>query len=304
MILIELENIYQTGPIWIHRKWTRTWKPPFSVPYRAKYYLEEKWLLMFVFFLSPSRKTPVMRTSGVMFYLSLCWNSLLLFSVLKSTFMWRLLFSPGFLQACRALMIIALILGLFSMIVSILGLKCIQVGSSSDQAKAKKAVAGGVLFILAGEFLLFSLQKGWIIWHVCVIICISYTNNIQIWTILSSKSHLIYFGPTVINRRPQSSIMSISYISLALFTCYISLVAPVDDERSNVQTANVSWQWWLGKRFGFYINFCQRLCGACGIITGKVIFSSLNFPSPLLFLVRSLYDDGHLVVRRTHRWRL
>ncbi|KAF4076335.1 hypothetical protein AMELA_G00213230 [Ameiurus melas] len=57
---------------------------------------------------------------------------------------------PAYLQACRALMIIALILGLFSMIVAILGLKCIQIGSSSDQTKAKKAVAGGVLFILAG----------------------------------------------------------------------------------------------------------------------------------------------------------
>lgn len=49
MIFIELENIYQTGPIWIHRKWTRTWKPPFSVPYQAKYYLEVKLLLMFFF---------------------------------------------------------------------------------------------------------------------------------------------------------------------------------------------------------------------------------------------------------------
>lgn len=72
--------------------------------------------------------------------------------VLKFTFMWVLLFCPGFFQACRALMIIALLLGLFSMIVAILGLKCISLGSTSDQAKSKMAATGGVLFILAGEF--------------------------------------------------------------------------------------------------------------------------------------------------------
>lgn len=63
------------------------------------------------------------------------------------------LFYPGYLQACRALMIIALLLGLFSMIVSIMGLKCITIGSSSDQAKSKMAGTGGILFILAGEFI-------------------------------------------------------------------------------------------------------------------------------------------------------
>ncbi|KAM9439908.1 claudin 15-like a [Clarias gariepinus] len=57
---------------------------------------------------------------------------------------------PGFIQACRALMISALILGFFSMIISIMGLKCITVGSSSDHTKAKISVAGGVIFILAG----------------------------------------------------------------------------------------------------------------------------------------------------------
>ncbi|KAI5092627.1 claudin 15-like a isoform X1 [Silurus meridionalis] len=61
-----------------------------------------------------------------------------------------LLALPGFLQACRALMIVALLLGLTSMIVSILGLKCITIGSASDQVKAKRSVAGGILFILAG----------------------------------------------------------------------------------------------------------------------------------------------------------
>lgn len=49
-------------------------------------------------------------------------------------------------------MIIALISGLLSMIVAILGLKCITIRSASDQAKSKMAATGGILFILAGEF--------------------------------------------------------------------------------------------------------------------------------------------------------
>ncbi|XP_072525141.1 claudin 15-like a [Salminus brasiliensis] len=61
-----------------------------------------------------------------------------------------LLALPSFVQACRALMIVALILGLLSMIVSIMGLKCIRFGSSNDQTKSKIAVTGGILFILAG----------------------------------------------------------------------------------------------------------------------------------------------------------
>lgn len=56
----------------------------------------------------------------------------------------------GHVQACRALMIIALLLGLGSLIVSLLGLKCIKIGSATDQSKAKIAVAGGILSILGG----------------------------------------------------------------------------------------------------------------------------------------------------------
>lgn len=57
---------------------------------------------------------------------------------------------PVHVQACRALMIISLLLGLASMIVSLLGLKCIKIGSSTDQSKAKMAIAGGILSILGG----------------------------------------------------------------------------------------------------------------------------------------------------------
>ncbi|XP_073347660.1 claudin 15-like a [Pagrus major] len=57
---------------------------------------------------------------------------------------------PGHVQACRALMIISLLFGLGSMIVSLLGLKCIKIGSATEQSKAKIAATGGILSILAG----------------------------------------------------------------------------------------------------------------------------------------------------------
>ncbi|KAM7379839.1 hypothetical protein PAMP_005359 [Pampus punctatissimus] len=61
-----------------------------------------------------------------------------------------LLALPGHIQASRALMIVSLLAGLGSMIVSLLGLKCIKIGSATDQSKAKIAVTGGVVSILAG----------------------------------------------------------------------------------------------------------------------------------------------------------
>ncbi|XP_077412115.1 claudin 15-like a [Vanacampus margaritifer] len=61
-----------------------------------------------------------------------------------------LLSLPGHVQACRALMIVSLLLGLASMVVSLLGLKCIKIGAAGDASKAKMAVTGGVLSILAG----------------------------------------------------------------------------------------------------------------------------------------------------------
>ncbi|KAL0966581.1 hypothetical protein UPYG_G00297070 [Umbra pygmaea] len=70
-----------------------------------------------------------------------------------------LLALPGHIQASRALMIISLLLGLASMIVSLLGLKCIHIGSSTDETKGKIAVTGGVLFLLSG---------------LCVMVCCSW----------------------------------------------------------------------------------------------------------------------------------
>lgn len=55
------------------------------------------------------------------------------------------------IQACRALTIIALILGLVGIILSTMGLKCIKIGSKTDESKGKTMVIGGIIFIFAGK---------------------------------------------------------------------------------------------------------------------------------------------------------
>ncbi|KAM4557362.1 claudin 15-like a [Fundulus diaphanus] len=57
---------------------------------------------------------------------------------------------PAHVQACRALMIISLLLCLGSMIVALLGLKCIKIGSATEESKGKMAAAGGIMCILGG----------------------------------------------------------------------------------------------------------------------------------------------------------
>ncbi|XP_029922440.1 claudin 15-like b [Myripristis murdjan] len=57
---------------------------------------------------------------------------------------------PAHIQACRALMILSLLLGLASIIISVLGLKCTKIGRTTDEAKGKIALTGGSLFILSG----------------------------------------------------------------------------------------------------------------------------------------------------------
>ncbi|XP_064157528.1 claudin 15-like b isoform X2 [Anguilla rostrata] len=57
---------------------------------------------------------------------------------------------PGYVQACRALMIVALLLGLAGIVVSLLGLKCTKIGSASKETKGKIALTGGGLFLLSG----------------------------------------------------------------------------------------------------------------------------------------------------------
>ncbi|KAM9316451.1 claudin-1-like [Gastrophryne carolinensis] len=57
---------------------------------------------------------------------------------------------PTYVQICRALMIIALILGLFACLISLFGLKCTKFGSSDEHTKGKIALSGGIIFIIAG----------------------------------------------------------------------------------------------------------------------------------------------------------
>ncbi|KAL7849501.1 hypothetical protein SRHO_G00211240 [Serrasalmus rhombeus] len=64
----------------------------------------------------------------------------------------------GYVQACRALMIIALLFGLFSILLSALGLKCTKLGSMSDQAKGRLTLAAGILFILSGVCVLTAVS--------------------------------------------------------------------------------------------------------------------------------------------------
>ncbi|XP_048361744.1 claudin-15-like [Sphaerodactylus townsendi] len=61
-----------------------------------------------------------------------------------------LLALPAYIQACRALMVISLILGLFGVLVTVFGLECTQLGHSNKYTKAKIATTGGMLFILSG----------------------------------------------------------------------------------------------------------------------------------------------------------
>ncbi|XP_019827200.1 claudin-10 isoform X2 [Bos indicus] len=61
----------------------------------------------------------------------------------------RLEGNPGYIQACRGLMIAAVSLGFFGSIFALIGMKCTKVGGS-DKAKAKIACLAGIVFILSG----------------------------------------------------------------------------------------------------------------------------------------------------------
>ncbi|XP_060903289.1 claudin-1-like [Labrus mixtus] len=65
---------------------------------------------------------------------------------------------PVHLQTCRALMILSLLVGLASIIVSVLGLKCTKIGRTSEHVKEQIALAGGILFILSGVFTLIAVS--------------------------------------------------------------------------------------------------------------------------------------------------
>lgn len=57
----------------------------------------------------------------------------------------------GYLQASRALMITAILLGFLGLLFGVLGLRCTNVGSIVLSRKAKLAATAGALHILAGN---------------------------------------------------------------------------------------------------------------------------------------------------------
>ncbi|XP_042370496.1 claudin-1-like [Plectropomus leopardus] len=65
---------------------------------------------------------------------------------------------PAHLQACRALMVLSLLVSLASIIVSVLGLRCIKIGRASESAKDQMALTGGVLFLLSGVLTLIAVS--------------------------------------------------------------------------------------------------------------------------------------------------
>uniref|UniRef100_H3D0X9 Claudin n=1 Tax=Tetraodon nigroviridis TaxID=99883 RepID=H3D0X9_TETNG len=65
---------------------------------------------------------------------------------------------PVHLQVCRALMLLSLLIGLVSILVSVLGLKCTRLGRTSEQVKGRMGLSGGALFILSGVFTLVAVS--------------------------------------------------------------------------------------------------------------------------------------------------
>ncbi|NXY47400.1 CLD19 protein, partial [Ceuthmochares aereus] len=61
-----------------------------------------------------------------------------------------MLSSDTHVQACRALMIASILLGFIATVLSLLGLKCTNIGLSDEDTKMKFTVTGGFLFILGG----------------------------------------------------------------------------------------------------------------------------------------------------------
>lgn len=59
--------------------------------------------------------------------------------------------SPGYIQACRALMITAILLGFLGLLLGMVGLRCTNIGSMVLSRKAKMAATAGALYILAGN---------------------------------------------------------------------------------------------------------------------------------------------------------
>lgn len=59
--------------------------------------------------------------------------------------------SLGYIQACRALMITAILLGFLGLFLGMVGLRCTNIGGVVLSRKAKLAATAGALHILAGN---------------------------------------------------------------------------------------------------------------------------------------------------------
>ncbi|TRZ03572.1 hypothetical protein DNTS_013490 [Danionella cerebrum] len=61
-----------------------------------------------------------------------------------------LLALPGFIQACRALMIASIALGTFGLAATLVGMQCSKIGGDNHKLKGRIVVLGGVFFMLQG----------------------------------------------------------------------------------------------------------------------------------------------------------
>lgn len=59
--------------------------------------------------------------------------------------------SPGIVQGARGLMVSSVLLSFISIMVSMVGMKCTTCMSEQPEQKNKVALAGGVVFIIAGK---------------------------------------------------------------------------------------------------------------------------------------------------------
>ncbi|KAK2911462.1 hypothetical protein Q8A67_003595 [Cirrhinus molitorella] len=57
---------------------------------------------------------------------------------------------PGYIQACRALMITSIVLGTFGLAATLVGMQCSKIGGENYVMKGRIAGTGGVFFILQG----------------------------------------------------------------------------------------------------------------------------------------------------------
>ncbi|XP_056602370.1 claudin-15b isoform X2 [Triplophysa dalaica] len=61
-----------------------------------------------------------------------------------------LLALPGYIQVCRALMITSIVMGVFGLVATLVGMQCSKVGGENYVMKGRVAGVGGIFFILQG----------------------------------------------------------------------------------------------------------------------------------------------------------